>query len=114
MKKIVYLIPLILFSISCNQKNDPELEWMKNGTLHKKTITEWKTASDENKLATCADFMANIKDADHQKYTSLNEMKVDAINLKACIDEGTHNNNYADNMQISEIAALCYILMKSQ
>jgi hypothetical protein len=87
---------------------------LKNGTLHKKTIIEWKTASDENKLATCADFMVNFKETDHQKYTSIKEMKYDANNLKICLDEGTRNNNYADNMKISEVAAVCYILMKSQ
>jgi hypothetical protein len=113
MKKILYII-ITFISISCNQKSDPELEWMKNGTLHKKTITDWKIASDENKLATCADFMANLKKTDHQKYMSLKEMKYDAINLKTCIDEGTRNNNYADNMKIAEVAVLCYIFMKSE
>jgi len=112
MKKFFYIIILIL--ISCNHKDNPELEWLKNGTLHNKTITEWKVASDKNKLATCADFMANLKETENQKYTSIEDMKYDAINLKTCIDEGTRNNNYADNMKISEVAKLCYILMKSQ
>lgn len=112
MKNFIYIFCLII--ISCSQKNNTELEWMKNGTLHKKTVTEWKIATEENKLATCADFMDNLKKADHQKYTSINEMKNDAIELKACIDEGTQNNNYADNMKVSEVAVLCYILMRSQ
>lgn len=113
MKKLLILV-VIYIPISCSQKNNPDLEWMKNGTLHNKSIAEWKTASDENKLATCADFMANLKLADHEKYKSIEEMKSDADNLKICIDEGTGNNNYADNMKTSEVAVLCYVLIKSQ
>ncbi|WPO81891.1 hypothetical protein SD427_14095 [Chryseobacterium sp. JJR-5R] len=112
MKKLLILVVSIYISSSCSQKNNPDLEWMKNGTLHKKLIFEWKTASDENKLATCADFIANLKKADHEKYKSIEEMKSDADNLKICIDEGIANNNYADNMKTSEVAVLCYVLMK--
>lgn len=111
MKKILSILILIL--VSCNEKSNSELEWLKNGTLHNKTITDWKAASDENKLATCADFIVNLKEAEHQKYTSMDEMKYDATNLKICIDEGTANNNYADNMKIKEIAVTCHILMIS-
>lgn len=116
--KILNLI-IILLLLSCSGKttsdssSDSYIEWTKNGTLHTKTIIDWKAATDENKLATCADFVANIKIAEKQKYTSINDMKYDATNLKACIDEAVKGNVYADNMQISEVAALCHVLMKS-
>ena len=120
--KILNLI-IILLLLSCSGKStsdstsdsssDSYIEWTKNGTLHTKTIIDWKAATDENKLATCADFVANIKIAEKQKYTSITDMKYDAISLKTCIDEAVKGNEYADNMKISEVAALCHIIMKS-
>ncbi|UHO39268.1 hypothetical protein H5J24_03870 [Chryseobacterium capnotolerans] len=111
MKKLFFLSVLSL--LSCSQKTNPETEWTKNGNLHDKTIIEWKSASDQNKLATCADFMASLKRAENQTYTSIQEMKFDANNLKVCIDEGTADNKYADYMKVREIAVTCYILMKA-
>ncbi|HRI78943.1 MAG TPA: hypothetical protein PLR06_05345 [Cyclobacteriaceae bacterium] len=35
-------------------------EWFEGGTLHKAKIREWKTATEANKLATCADFAAHL------------------------------------------------------
>lgn len=113
MKELLCIIVLIFFLTSCSQ-NTPETEWIKKGTLHKKTIREWKKASDENKLATCADFMANLKEVRHENYISIEEMKYDANNLKICIDESISSNNHTDNIKVSEVAALCYILMRPQ
>lgn len=118
--KILNLI-IIFFLLSCSEKttsdsnssSDSSIEWTKNGTLHNKTIIDWKAATAENKLATCADFVVNIKTAENQKYTSITDMKYDAVNIKTCIDEAVEGNEYADNMNISEVAALCHIMMKS-
>ncbi len=59
-----------------------------------------------------ADFVINLKETEHQKYKSTKEIKYDAINLKRLIDEGRRNNNYADNIKISEVAVMCSILRK--
>ncbi len=35
-------------------------KWYEGGTLHKKSALDWQEASDEDKLATCADFVTKI------------------------------------------------------
>ena len=36
-------------------------QWYVGGTLHSSSIAEWKNATEKNKLATCADIVANVK-----------------------------------------------------
>ena len=111
MKNFLLILSLLLFS--CNGSEKKEIEWMKNGTLHESTISDWKKSTDENKLATCADFSANLKNAENQKYKTVSEMKDDAVNLKACIEEAVNGGDYADNMKVKEVAVMCHIIMKS-
>ena len=66
MKKILPFFACVI--ISCSGSNEKEIEWTKNGTLHEANILEWKTSTEANKLATCADFVANLKNAENQKY----------------------------------------------
>jgi len=40
-------------------------QWYEGGTLHNKSAIEWQSASDENKLATCADFIAELWKGDN-------------------------------------------------
>lgn len=83
----------------------PRKEWYEGGTLHKSKIYEWKTATEENKLATCADFITGTK-----KKISLE----DSYSLKKCIDEAVKGHTKVDNSDVSEIAAMCLILMENQ
>ncbi len=39
-------------------KEHAEVKWHIGGTLHAKTALDWQTASDADKLATCADFIS--------------------------------------------------------
>jgi hypothetical protein len=111
MKKVLFLF--IIFLISCDGNNQKEIEWTKNGTLHLSKISDWKIATEENKLATCADFVANLKKVEHQKYTTMSEMKSDAINMKACIEEAVNGGDYTDDFNVSEVAVLCHMMMKA-
>lgn len=52
-------------------------KWYSGGNLHKKNIRAWKNASDADKLATCADFIAGVK-----KDLPLTELKEEASQLK--------------------------------
>lgn len=79
-------------------------EWYEGGTLHKAKISEWKLATDKNKLATCADFIAKVDG-------SISLAK--ATNLKVCIDEGTQGINTADNQSVADVASVCMIILKS-
>ena len=57
-------------------------EWYVGGTLHKAKVSEWKSATEKNKLATCADFMVNVDNT-----LSASELKETATALKICINE---------------------------
>ena len=39
---------------------DNEYNWYEGGTLHKAKIYKWNNATEKDKLATCADFMAKV------------------------------------------------------
>ncbi|NRS87454.1 hypothetical protein HNQ02_000354 [Flavobacterium sp. 7E] len=78
--------------------------WYTGGNLHKAKISEWKVATEENKLATCADFMAII-----QKDSRISDLKIKSIEMKNCIDEATRGLPSTDNMKTSEIASLCAV-----
>ncbi|WP_395066579.1 hypothetical protein [Flavobacterium sp.] len=77
-------------------------KWYSGGNLHQAKISEWKVATEENKLATCADFVANIK-----KDLPMSELKIKSIEMKNCIDEATRGLSSTDNQKANEIAALC-------
>ena len=79
-------------------------QWYVGGSLHKSKISEWKVATEENKLATCGDFVANIK-----KDLSMSELKIKATELKTCIDEATTGSSVSDEEKVTEIAGLCAI-----
>lgn len=99
--KIIFKFSTIAFAIflllSCGTNNSHYLNnnsqpksnaWYVGGTLHKANVSEWKNSTDENKLATCADFVANIKKINKQSYNGdLVSMKIDAIEMMTCIDE---------------------------
>ncbi|WP_428740164.1 DUF4236 domain-containing protein [Tenacibaculum sp.] len=111
---LVILISFLLMSsiltiVSCkNEIKKPTNQWYQGGTLHKSKISDWKNASEENKLATCGDFCTTI-----YKDNSLDEIKVIATNLKSCIDEVVRDHSYANNENVSRIASMCLILMEN-
>jgi len=81
-------------------------QWYVGGNLHKKNISDWKNATEANKLATCGDFIARVK-----KDLSLTELKDKASELKDCIDEATKGTNTSDQNKVNEIGALCLVTM---
>ena len=73
------ILPIIAFAfLSCSGGNQKEIEWTKNGTLHESDISAWKKSTDANKLATCADFVANLKNAENQ-IQKLTDKKIEEI-----------------------------------
>lgn len=81
-------------------------EWYEGGTLHKATVKQWKSATQKNKLATCADFMAVTDNS-----ISMTELKSRATNLMNCIDEATRGLDELNNDKVSEMATLCIITL---
>lgn len=116
MKLLIGIIPSLFLFISCNQKNSEiqnnvQTDWLENGSLHKATVGEWKIADENNKLATCADFVGLIKKNKNEKYISIEEIKIDAIDMKNCIDEAIKGEAFNDNIDIAEVAVGCDIVM---
>lgn len=113
--KIKSLVSFIIFIIilGCESKKSEDNSWLKNGTLHKPTVAEWKQASDENKMATCADFVVSLKESDAEKFKTINDIKVSALEMKNCLDEAVIGGSITDDMKINEIAVLCHINLKS-
>jgi hypothetical protein len=106
MKRIILLFSLlILASCGNSENNQSKDEWYAGGTLHKATLQTWKLSTEENKLATCADFVANTKE-----YDDLDQMKADATEVMNCIDEAAMGNDL-EYQKTNEIAAGCVILL---
>ncbi|MDD5731946.1 MAG: hypothetical protein PHU42_03590 [Patescibacteria group bacterium] len=80
-------------------------EWYIGGTLHKAKVSEWKIATEKNKLATCCDFILSIDSS-----IPMSEWKTRATALKNCIDTATRDINTADNEAVSMIASTCMVL----
>ena len=108
MKNIIVAFIFITIFLSCEQKKN-ENDWMIGGTLHGSKVSEWKTADEQNKLATCADFVSKLKKNKGEKYASIEEMKTDAIDMKACIDEAI-KGDVVNNNDVAEIAVGCEMM----
>jgi hypothetical protein len=79
-------------------------EWYEGGTLHQSKIAEWKKATEANKLATCADFIAKAR-----KIANMNDLLAKSVGLRACITEATKGLPSTDNEKVSDVAVLCFI-----
>src|SRR5262245_27309408 len=105
------LITIIFVTMSYEntyaQKSKHDKAWYTGGTLHKSKVIEWKRATKENKLATCADFVANTR-----KVKDINELLMKSVELRACIDESVRDNRTLDNEGVAEVAALCTVILK--
>ena len=77
--------------------------WYEGGTLHKAKVARWKASTEQNKLATCGDFMA----AYDKSVSSMAILKMRAEELKTCIDIATSDSDYTNNLDVSTMAALC-------
>ena len=77
--------------------------WYEGGTLHKATVARWKVSTEQNKLATCGDFMA----AYDKSVSSMAVLKMRAEELKTCIDIATSGSDYTNNLDVTTMAALC-------
>src|SRR3978361_1918702 len=61
---------------------EKEKEWYEGGDLHRALIGHWKVATYNDRLATSADMVANLKN-----FSSTDEMKSAAVELEQCISK---------------------------
>jgi hypothetical protein len=74
------------------QRTPPGPKWYTGGTLHDATGAEWKRATPENRLATCADFAAKMWEAGHLKQSfgkleSMDDLLAPSLALRKALDE---------------------------
>lgn len=110
MKKAIYFLSLSILTLtaSCGggQSETPKDEWYVGGTLHESTLQLWNSSTAKNKLATCADFVANVKDYEGD----FTQMKADATEVMNCIDESAKEPELA-SQKSTEVAASCVLLL---
>jgi len=85
--------------------------WYEGGTLHKSSVSNWRNASYDNKLATCGDWMATVNNK-----VSMEELKDRAEKLLICINEAVAMDEYGQeisgNLQSVTVAAGCIKLLR--
>jgi hypothetical protein len=84
----------------------PTKLWYQGGTLHDKTIYDWKQATYSNKLATCADFIAASKDNLNIDITTVDSIKPFAEQLVICMDTAIDGGESFDEQSVSEMAII--------
>ena len=89
-----------------NQEIISKTNWYEGGTLHNATVNQWKEATYENKLATCADFVASID----KNISSEKELLAKAFQLQCCIDQSIKGAGDL-NPSVAEISSLCLITL---
>ena len=87
-------------------------EWYQGGNLHQSTFITWRSASYENKLATCADWLFSMKE--WKEYISsggsLENLKTKSKRLLNGLNEFCIDNDDVNHMKVNEIAALIYVM----
>jgi hypothetical protein len=98
-------------NVSNRVPNTQPKKWYEGGTLHKSTVTEWRRASVENKVATCGDFAASVDDS-----VSMELLKQRVLQLVLCIDEAVADVGVAEKLDLStaEVAAMCVTLLQNE
>ena len=90
---------------SSSQSSKPK-EWYVGGSLHDKTVAEWRTATYENRLATSADFVMKLG-----KFQLLPpDLGKRAIELEACISTAVQDG-FTDHWTVSATGAPCAVLL---
>jgi hypothetical protein len=86
-------------------------EWYEGGTLHRAKVAEWKDATARNKLATCADFIAKMRNSLDLPITTVDSIKPYAQELVDFIDAATDGVDEMDEESVASMAAMGTIMM---
>ena len=109
MAVLVVIVGLLLYSMM-NESERPAAPqppaWYEGGTLHRGTVAEWRNATPRNRLATSADFASSIL-----KPSTVEEVREPAREMMACITATTDADSIPPNMAVSEIGAVCGVLL---
>ncbi|MGJ5813671.1 hypothetical protein [Paludibaculum fermentans] len=103
---ILVLIASGLVQIGCGSTATKVPEWFEGGTLHSSTAADWNLASDGDRLATSADFVAKIA---KKPFGSMGEFKLRAVEMKSCVSKAAASPA-TSNLKVAELAAACALM----
>ncbi len=82
-----------------------QTEWFQGGTLHKATLAQWRVATNANKLATAADWLAATEWKGHlNRPSDFDRLKVKAQMLVNAVNESASDRDLGA-MSATEVAA---------
>lgn len=104
------------------EKKPDVKKWYEGGTLHKCTNAEWKKASKENKIATCADFIFTLAKSDGVTVEDFKRLMPDekfksiATKMSEELDEGVATGVSSDTVkgEVAAYASLYWMMLKAQ
>ena len=92
-------------------------EWYSGGTLHQENAIAWQSASDHNRLATCADLIYTMKEkgilneAISSRINTIDDLKPYAIELKVGLDSAFVDAENGDIMSRQAVSATSVLLV---
>lgn len=86
-------------------------EWYSGGTLHSSTIGKWKEGSEQDRLATAADWTFAVIGQDKAVSHGFDGLRDMAEELVICVDTSVEGLDEVNGLASSEIAASCAILL---
>ena len=123
MRKYVFLlfIGMLLMSVNADAKAK---NWYEGGNLHQANALAWQTASYNNKLATCADFMTimwtkkMLKQSILSRINSVNDLRPFAEQLVSNLDDAfkkdpdpAKNRRIFANQKVTETVSLLVVML---
>ncbi len=107
MKRLfIAAIPLICFAFFLTPPAFAK-DWYRGGTLRDASISQWKQATFENKLATCGDFAAETQEGKRRVQTyGWNELKKVAFEIVECIEMDIRSG-MSPRMTVRDAARRC-------
>ena len=88
-------------------------DWYHGGTLHGSRLSDWKSASAANRLATSSDYAVVIMGNEKAVALGLDNLKVLAGGISDCVTEVASDENLGF-MKSNEVALSCFILIMDQ
>ncbi|HEY3983180.1 hypothetical protein [Cedecea sp.] len=121
--KSIFILFFAILALSTNSAFAKD--WYQGGTLHEANALTWQKATQQNKLATCADFIAGLYSKDllapeiSEKMKSVEDFKPYASELVKQLDaafapesDPAQNKKMFTNQTVKSTAMMLMIMMK--
>lgn len=103
MIKLYITVFASILLVACGENK----QWTQGGTLHTARVSEWKKATNKNKMATLADMQVAIRKSKGFSYGNTGELKIDVEKLLKCVEEKA--KEAADTTKVAALAVDCVV-----